>query len=242
MSRRQIPLEAGNKPPRRNERRKARDRKRWPDKTSHAATLYAHVLPDEIGFVEFVDVCMGVSAYKPCYDFRKPKGPVLKTPFGSAVAGPTASGLLSRPKFSGDGFSQSRMVLGWMVANRKAPAWLIPCFDIQPTRRAQNAASGFKSRSGAKTMTQAFATVRTAAPILSLASRRAAPIQSQADITDPHVIALHAAAENALAGALHLLRSLDCDPAKLQQATGRAMRATTLLKRACAAQAQGVAA
>ena len=91
-------------------------------------------------------------------------------------------------------------------------------------------------------MTQAFATVRTAAPILSLASRRAAPIQSQADITDPHVIALHAAAENALAGALHLLRSLDCDPAKLQQATGRAIRAATLLKRASAAQAQGVAA
>ena len=83
---------------------------------------------------------------------------------------------------------------------------------------------------------------RTAAPIISLASRRAAPIQSQADITDPQIIALHVAAENALAGALHLLRSIDCDPAKLQQATGRAIRAATLLKRACATQAEGAAA
>ncbi len=91
-------------------------------------------------------------------------------------------------------------------------------------------------------MTNVITLARAAAPIISLASRRAAPIQSAADITDPHVIALHAAAENALASALHLLRSLDCDPAKLQQATGRAMRATTLLKRACAAQVQGGAA
>ena len=200
---------SGNKPPRRNERRKARDRKRWPAKS--------------------------------CYIRVKPKGPVLKTPFGSAVAGPTVSGLLSRPEFSGDGFSQSRMVLGWMVANRKAPAWLIPCFDIQPTRRAQNAASGFKSRSGAKTMTTAVNLVRAAAPILSLPSRRAAPIQSAADTTNPQIIALYAAAENALASALHLLRSLDCDPAKLQVATGRACRAATLLKRASAAQEGGAA-
>lgn len=90
-------------------------------------------------------------------------------------------------------------------------------------------------------MTKVIPLVRTAAPIISLTSRRAAPLQSQADITDPQIIALHVAAENALADALHLLRSIDCDPAKLQQATGRAIRAATLLKRACA-QAQGAAA
>jgi len=60
--------------------------------------------------------------------------------------------------------------------------------------------------------------------------------------TSPALIRLSAGAENALAGALHLLRSIDCDPAKLQQATGRAIRAATLLKRASAAQAQGAAA
>lgn len=87
-------------------------------------------------------------------------------------------------------------------------------------------------------MTQAVTLVRTAAPIISIASRRAAPIQSPADTTDPQIIGLHIAAENALASALHLLRSIDCDPAKLQQATGRAVRAATLLRRACAAQAE----
>lgn len=91
-------------------------------------------------------------------------------------------------------------------------------------------------------MTKAINLVRTAAPIISIASRRAAPIQSQADITNPEIIGLHIAAENALASALHLLRSIDCDPAKLQAATGRAIRAATLLKRASAAQAVGVAA
>ena len=91
-------------------------------------------------------------------------------------------------------------------------------------------------------MTKVIPLVRTAAPIITLSSRRAAPIKSQADITDPHVIALHAAAENALIGALRLLRSIDCDPAKLQAATGRAIRASSLLKRACAAQVEGGAA
>ena len=82
-------------------------------------------------------------------------------------------------------------------------------------------------------MTQAVTLARTAAPILSLASRRAAPIQSQADITDPHVIALRAAAENALSMALSMLRSSAGTAADLQRATGRAIRAATLLKRAC---------
>ena len=91
-------------------------------------------------------------------------------------------------------------------------------------------------------MTKVIPLVRTAAPIITLASRRAAPFQSAQDTTDPEIIALHVAAENALAGALHLLRSIDCDPAKLQQATGRAARATTLLKRACAASLEGGAA
>ena len=91
-------------------------------------------------------------------------------------------------------------------------------------------------------MTQVITLARTAAPIISLASRRAAPIQSITDTTDPQIIALHAAAENALASALQLLRSIDCDPAKLQAATGRAIRAATMLKRLTAAHLEGVAA
>lgn len=91
-------------------------------------------------------------------------------------------------------------------------------------------------------MTKVIPLVRTAAPIITLASRRAAPIQSQADTTDPEIIGLHIAAENALTSALHLLRSIDCDPAKLQAATGRAIRAATMLKRLSAAQVEGGAA
>lgn len=79
---------------------------------------------------------------------------------------------------------------------------------------------------------------RHAAPTTSLL-RTAAPIQSQADTTDVQITSLHAAAENALASALHLLRATDCDPAKLQAATGRAIRAATALKRLSAAQAAG---
>jgi len=49
---------------------------------------------------------------------------------------------------------------------------------------------------------------------------------------NPETIRLHGLAENALSTALHCLRSVDCDPAKLATATARAIRAATLLKRA----------
>ena len=92
-------------------------------------------------------------------------------------------------------------------------------------------------------MTQAIATLaRTAAPIITLASRRAAPIQSQADTTDPKIIGLHAAAENALSMALSMLRNPQGTAADLERATARACRAATLLRRACAARADGKAA
>lgn len=65
----------------------------------------------------------------------------------------------------------------------------------------------------------------------SIVPQARATTRAQADSTDPQVIALHAAAENALASALRLLRSLDCDPAKVRQATGRAARAAVALQR-----------
>ena len=90
-------------------------------------------------------------------------------------------------------------------------------------------------------MTKVYTLARTAAPITT-ASRRAAPATSAADTTNPQVIALHAAAENALAAALYLLRDPSGTAADLQRATGKAVRAATALKRLCAAQAQGGAA
>ena len=75
------------------------------------------------------------------------------------------------------------------------------------------------------------------ADIISLA-RQHAPAASPADTTHPETIRLHGLAENALATALHCLRSVDCDPAKLAKATARAIRAATLLKRASRASQQ----
>lgn len=72
--------------------------------------------------------------------------------------------------------------------------------------------------------------------------RTTAPATSYTDTTNPQIISLHIAAENALASALHLLRAADCDAAKVQAATGRAIRAATALKRLCAAQQEGGAA
>lgn len=66
------------------------------------------------------------------------------------------------------------------------------------------------------------------------------PVASKSitDTSNPEIIRLHGLAENALATALHCLRSVDCSPAKLQMATARAVRAATLLKRASVAASQ----
>ncbi len=84
--------------------------------------------------------------------------------------------------------------------------------------------------------------VRSSAHVITLAGRRAAPIQSHADTTDPEIIGLHVQAENALSMALSMLRNPRGTAADLERATARACRAATALKRLSAAQAQGGAA
>lgn len=63
------------------------------------------------------------------------------------------------------------------------------------------------------------------------AAAQALAILTGTDTTNPDLIALHTQAENALATALHHLRSLDMTPAGLKAATARACRAATALKR-----------
>ena len=89
-------------------------------------------------------------------------------------------------------------------------------------------------------MTNVLTLARAAAPITT-ASRCAAPAPSFLDTTDPELIRLSAAAANALAMALHLLRDPTGTAADLQRATARAIRAATLLKRACAQADRGAA-
>lgn len=221
---RPIQTTSTGKPPRRNERRKARDRKRWPDKTSRAAT---------------------VSAGKPCYDFRKPNGPVLQNTIGKAVATPTDRRGFVMPDFSRSGVSRCGMVYGHgggypqgrphgftRVLNHHARP---SCFK---TRLVDS-----ESRKGVPTMTIVHL-VRPAAPVATPAGRRAASpaLSAFTDTTDTELIRLSAAAENALSMALSLLRDPAGTAADLQRATARASRAATLLKRACAAQVEGGAA
>ncbi len=87
-------------------------------------------------------------------------------------------------------------------------------------------------------MTVLSLAARTAAPIHH-ASRTAAPAFT--DTTDRDTIALHMQAENALSMALSLLRDPAGTAADLQRATARAIRAATLLKRACAQADRGAA-
>lgn len=85
-------------------------------------------------------------------------------------------------------------------------------------------------------MADTTASVRLSAHVITLASRRAAP--SITNTTDRDTIALHVQAENALSMALGLLRNPQGTAADLERATARACRAATLLRRACAAQAE----
>ena len=107
-------------------------------------------------------------------------------------------------------------------------------------------------------MTQVHPLARPVAPVFSLPGRRAVrtlhlPGRSAvvptppahgtppASVLPPEVAALVAQAQITLAGSLALLQS-GATVHAVHQATGRAIRAATLLKRACGALAQGAAA
>jgi len=182
-------------------------------------------------------------AGKSCYIRVKPKGPVLNTPQITRLQPPPTSGVLSCPNSSVAGFPASAWFLGKMGLSARLAARRDPCVQHLahplPLNR-QRVAS--ESHHGAKTMTKAVNLVRPAAPIITLASRRAAPIKSALDTTDRDTIALHVAAENALSMALSMLRNPAGTVADLERATARACRAATLLKRACSAAQEGGAA
>lgn len=78
----------------------------------------------------------------------------------------------------------------------------------------------------------ALATLRTPAPIAS----------NDATTHTPEAAALHMAAVNALAQALHTLRHGDLTPEALSGAVGRAIRAATMTKRLATAVTEGGAA
>ena len=86
-------------------------------------------------------------------------------------------------------------------------------------------------------MTKVDPLARPVAPVLSLPGRRAVrtlhPATPPAGVLPPELAALVAQAQTALVGALALLQP-GITAHAVHQATGRAIRAATLLKRACA--------
>lgn len=166
---------------------------------------------------------------KPCHNCVKPKGSVLENTYGYAVATSTEKRGFVTSEFSEQPDCGCSMVLGEVGQTARLTARRIPCFQylVHPNSLKTDRV-GFKSRYGARSMTT----------VIHLASRRAAPM-SLMDTTNPEVIQLHAQAENALATALHFLRQKDFSPQSLQMATGRAIRAATLLKRATQEQKGG---
>ena len=117
------------------------------------------------------------------------------------------SEVFSRPKFKGFGRGE--------CLSARTAAWLYPCFRprVHPDR-PKSEKDGFQSHTGAKAMT----TVNT--------------------ITTPKTgntatLARQQAIENALTTALYFIRLPSTDSG-LRAATGRAIRATAMLKQACA--------
>ena len=136
--------------------------------------------------------------------------PVLENTIGIA-GNPPDSGIFSRSKFIGTGFSVSHGFGrdGWCGNARRMA---IPMFSTsRPPVALENAACGLQSRIGAETMT----TVNT-------------PTTSRPDTN-----ARQQAIESALESALHFIRT-DHPGYSLCLATARARRALSLLKQACA--------
>ena len=151
------------------------------------------------------------------YSSLKLKSPVLQNTTGNAVATPTDKRGFVTPKFKACTPFVQPMVAGGMGFFARKAARRYPCFE-HPTHPPcfKTWRVVFKSRNGAKTMAHIAALVRQHAPTPT---------------ATPEEIRLHGLASNALSMALSLISKVDATPAQIHQATARAIRAATLLKR-----------
>ena len=176
-----------------------------------------------------------------CYSFSRPKGPALVTPRSRGCNPHRQAGFCHARIATGARLRVSAWFRGWERLSARTAARRDPCDYPHPHQYGLVSLLVFQVSSRSEPMTQAATLVRTAAPSISHASRRAVPIQSTTDTTNPQILGLHIAAENALATALGLLRNPTGNSVDLERATASACRAATLLKRACAAQAEASA-
>lgn len=149
-------------------------------------------------------------------------GPVLKNTIYEAVATSTESGVLACPKFKAGRQSMAAMSQGFgqgarirKVRGVASYTFLTPC----PPDARSNAEGGFQSQSGAKTMQ-------------TQTTPKAATTGNAPTVIYTNTVDRHAAIENSLSTALHLVRN-GKTIADIQRAMSRAMRAATLLKQTC---------
>jgi hypothetical protein len=149
----------------------------------------------------------------PCNNLFKPKGLVRENTLGYVDAAPSNKRGFITSEFNERPKHGGLMVLDEVGLTRKEDRTAYPVFSIpRPPYQVETGRVVSKSRYGAKPMT---------------------------NNVNPEALALRAQAEAKLTAALELLRQEPFTPQSLQQATGRAIRVATLLKRACSTQKGG---
>lgn len=226
-------IEARNKPPRRDERRKARDQKRWPtkEKAHHPGKMAGLKMNSQ------EQSAKANSKTKPmiapvlaCHNHRKPRGPVCEDTLRQAFAAHDETVGFVAPKFHNrlqlqavDRYRNAGggVVLGKMGHSVRMAAWLVSCLQhlAHPLHvKVQRVVP--KVRQGTKTMMQA-ASVRTSAHPTPSAYT---PTAHHAGNFNRDVIAI-ANIENALQRVMYELKKASPDMARAQKLTLAAMAA-----------------
>ena len=221
-------IEARNKPPRRDERRRARDQKRWPakQKAHHPGKMAGFKMNSQ------EQSAKANSKTKPmiapvlaCHNGGKPKGPVCRNTFGRAFATHDDTVGFVAPKFliqlnfepvDQCPNSDIGMVLGKMGHTARLAAWLFPCYEhlAHPLFVVVQRVVPSSVRRGTKTMMQA-ASLRPSAQLAhhghTLPTYRDTP--AHVDNFNRDVLAV-GNAENAIARVLFELRKPQPDNAR----------------------------
>ena len=153
-----------------------------------------------------------------------PSGMVPEKRQNTAVATPTESGVLSCPNSRASRQSLAAMSHGFgqgALVRKAGGVAVFTFFTPCPPDALKNAEGGFKSHTGAKTM-------QTANPKTAQTNHGG----NTPTVIYSNSVDRHAAIENSLSTALHLVRN-GKTIADIQRAMSRAMRATTLLKQTC---------
>ncbi|WP_310627726.1 hypothetical protein [Limnohabitans sp.] len=149
-------------------------------------------------------------------------GPVLENTMNTAVATSTESGVLSCPNTGVVRHSLTSMSHGFGQGARIRKVRGVAVFTFStpcPPNALEYAEGGFQSHTGAKTMQ-------------TQATPKAATKGNAPTVIYSNSVGRHAAIENSLSTALHLVRN-GKTIADIQRAMSRAMRAATLLKQTC---------